>query len=205
MPSWSDSRYERTAEVFTPSTRSWIQAEPRARGRAGHVSAVLADGTVLVAGGFGAGTVAERLDPATIVRWPPPQPRTDPPPSSTPTGPDQRTRPAPQPVQGKLVFTTPLPKRFIVDRSGRLPVRVRCSGDGRCADRLLVSIARRGGRRVLASVSAAVTPGDTARIRIGLSKRARRLAGRGPVRITATGSGHRLTRAVTVRKRHLSR
>jgi hypothetical protein len=38
MPSWSDSRYEGTAEVFTPSRRSWIQAEPMTRGRAGHVS-----------------------------------------------------------------------------------------------------------------------------------------------------------------------
>jgi hypothetical protein len=69
----------------------------------------------------------------------------------------------------------------------------------------VVTIADRGGRRVLASAAAVVALGDTERIRVKFSKRARRLAGRGPVRITARNSGNRLTRAVTVRKRRSSR
>jgi hypothetical protein len=205
MPSWSDSRYEGTAEVFTPSTRSWIQAAPMTRGRAGHISAVLADGTVLVAGGFNAGTLAERLDPAAIIHWTPPPSRTDPPPGSTPSGPETGRPAGPQRARGKLVFATPRPKRFVVGRSGKLAVRVKCIGAGDCSDRLVVTIAHRGGRRVLARTTAVVTLAHTERIRIGFSKRARRRTGRGPVRITATVSGKRLTRAVTVRKQRSSR
>jgi hypothetical protein len=54
-------------------------------------------------------------------------------------------------------------------------------------------------------VSVAIVLGDTVRVPLKLSKRSRRLARRGPVRITAAASGHRLTRAVTVKKRRSSR
>jgi WD40 repeat protein len=56
-----------TAELYDPATGSWTATGPMLEGRYAHTATLLADGRVLVAGGFNAGLLAsaELYDPAT--------------------------------------------------------------------------------------------------------------------------------------------
>ena len=61
LPTWSGNRYENTAEVFDPVLGTWTQSPLMARGRSGHFAVALTDNSLLVAGGFQAGTLGRRF------------------------------------------------------------------------------------------------------------------------------------------------
>ena len=183
-PTWSDRRYEDTAEIFAPSTGTWSKTTRMQRGRAGHVAVALADGTLLVAGGFGAGRLAERLGPAPV----------------TPAPPTDAASPSPnaggQP-RGRVAFVRPRPRVLRASRTGRLTVKVRC-GSGPCSDRLVLR-SRRGTHRVLARRDFALVAGGKASLPLRLSRASRRrFAGR-TVPVTLRLTGGRLTLRASLR------
>src|SRR5262249_274211 len=61
------SRSLASAELYDPSSRTWIETDSLARARNGHTATLLPNGEVLVAGGWGNGffTSAELYDPAS--------------------------------------------------------------------------------------------------------------------------------------------
>lgn len=66
---WGDDTYyhQDTAELYDPATGQWTPTDSMSYARSGHTATLLADGRVLVAGGWGTGypTVAEIYDPNT--------------------------------------------------------------------------------------------------------------------------------------------
>jgi Kelch motif/Galactose oxidase, central domain len=165
LPTWSDPRYEDTAEVFDSTTGVWTQSAAMQRRRAGHVAVALADGGVLVAGGYGAGSLAERLGAAAPPVISPPPVTSPPPETGTP------------PLRAQVTVIRPRAKLLRASRTGRFTVKVRC-GPGPCYDQLVVRSAR-GRHRVLARIRFALVAGSSARLPMRLSRSMRRqLAGR---------------------------
>ncbi len=180
LPTWSRDRYEDTLEIFNPAAGTWLQSEPMTRGRAGHVTVVLNDDSLLIAGGFSAGTSAERYSLAMAT--PTPTPTATPTPSPTvaaatptPEPPAPTPRPTPAgpsptaaPQTGTLSFAK-LPDRLRLSRSGVVAVKLRCGTAGACKERLTL----RKGRTVLARANLSIAAGRTATLKLKLSKSAR--------------------------------
>jgi hypothetical protein len=66
--------YPTGAELYDPATDRWLPTLPLVSGRRDHITALLPNGKVLVAGGFNnadTGPSTELFDPASIVATPP--------------------------------------------------------------------------------------------------------------------------------------
>jgi hypothetical protein len=162
------SYVEPTAEAYDVATGTWRELAPMPFGRSHQITAPLADGTLLVAGGVGLGGVtvapqAQRMVPAAPAPAAPAAPVV-----STPTGP----RP------GTLTFAK-LAKRLKPSRAGSITVKLRCSG-GRCNDRLML----RGRGKLLAQRKFSAAAGTTVSVKLKLSKAARRTLGKRTTRVT---------------------
>jgi N-acetylneuraminic acid mutarotase len=195
-PSWSDSHNEETAEIYDPATGTWSDAASMAVGRAGHVSAVLRDGDVLVAGGFDAGGQAERFTATPRVLAPPPA-APDNPPAPQPG----KVIPAKPPIHANPSFVLSGSRHLVVSRTGRVAVRLRCAGNSPCRDELRVR--SRGTKpRTLAHLRFTLRSGQTATIRTSLPRSVRhRLAGHTiPARLVLVGQRRSLDVTLRVRR-----
>ena len=185
VPVWSGDTYERTAEVYDAAHGTWILTPPMSVGRAGHVVVPLADGGVFVAGGFDAGTLAERIVPG-LVSEPTPTPTPVPTATATPTANPQPTAsPTPTPIAGPppgdpepgtLAFAK-LPARLRATHT--LTIALRCNG-GTCRDTLVL----KHGRSVLAEGTVSARAGRTVTVKLKLSGTTRRLLRKRPARVT---------------------
>lgn len=171
--------YYRTLEIFDLASKTLSQSEEMGFGRAGHVAVALTDGGVLVAGGFGAGQVAERFRPALIAPPAPPAPQT-----------------TPVPVRGIARFARPLPTRLTATRAGRVTVKLRCGNEGPCTDRLVLRLRR----TVIARADVRVAAGRTKAVRLQLSKTARRQLSRRTRTVRLELKHSRLTRKLALRR-----
>ena len=151
---------EESVEAYDAATGTWSFIASMASHRHGHTALTLANGTLLVFGGFPYPDGAERLVPR------PPTP------AGTPAPPVPTTTPAhaPGPMPGKLSFARPLPDRLKPDRSGTISVRLRCTG-GACSDRLVL---RDSERRVLARRDVKAKAGATVTAKLKPSTAIRR-------------------------------
>jgi hypothetical protein len=149
-------RYEDTAEVYDAATDTWAETPPMAVGRADHVAVALPDDSVLVAGGFGAGTRAERMSFAAPTPTPTPTPT--PAPTTAPAA------PAPVPRPHSVARLTAA-RHLRATRAGSVTVLVRCRGTAVCHGRVLLRI-RHG--RTLARATLTVPAGGRRHVRLRL-------------------------------------
>jgi hypothetical protein len=203
-PTWSASRDEATAETYDAASGTWTPTAPMAYGSAGHVSAVLPNGDVLVAGGYGALTGAERLssgDPTAGL------PAADPPQApapiaavTTPTTPKPSAHAARVPARhATAAFARPTPKRLTLSRAGAVDVKVRCSGGATCRGQVVLKTRYGKPLRTLGRARFTVRSGRAATVRITLSKATRhRLAGHATA-VTIALVGQKRTFTATLR------
>jgi hypothetical protein len=201
MWTWSQDRYENTAEVFDPASGTWTQSPPMRYGRAAHIAVPLADDSLLVAGGYFAPTDAERLRLGTT---PAPTPTATPTatPSATPSpAPSADQRPPAQPVLPKPTASpslTALSRSLSVSRAGRIAVRLRCTGPSACVDTLVLRL--RDGGAVLATAKARVTAGRTATITLALKRPAMRRLTHVRTKVTLQLTAQHRSLAATLRR-----
>lgn len=191
---WEGSQYERSAEVYDPAADVWTPAGTMAAGRAGHVALRLADGSVLVTSGGGAGASSERL---TFVHVPDPTPTATPTADVTPVA-TVAAMPSPAPTAQPQpgVATVAMAKRLKTSKAGALSLHVTCTGETACAARLTLAV--RGGR-TLARTTVALAAGQAKTVKLTLSrKERRRLAGRA-TKVTVTLAGTRQDATLQVR------
>ncbi|WP_270006528.1 Kelch repeat-containing protein [Solirubrobacter deserti] len=191
LPTWSGDRYEDTLEIFDPARGTWALSSTMKRGRAGHVALALNDGSLLVAGGFFAGTVAERFTPPAVPT-PTPDPPADPAPTATAT---PTPSPSPAAVPGRVAFRSNL-KRMTLSRSGALAVKVRCDDTGDCKDSLVL----RRGKVVLARAQVSLPRNAVATVKLKLSKSARGKLSRRGTKLTLELPRQRVSLALTVKR-----
>jgi hypothetical protein len=195
--SWSDSYYEETAEIYDPASGTWSDAAPMTEGRAGHISAVLPNGDVLVGGGYGAGLQTERFTAPARAPAPAPAPIVvDNPPPPKPVA-VVATKPS---TRANASFALSGSRRLVVSRTGKVAVGLRCTGSGTCRDELRVR--SRGAKpQTLGRKRFVLGSGRTATIRISLPKSVNhRSAGRSiPARLVLVGGRRSLS--VTLRPR----
>ena len=166
--------YEATAEVYDVASGTWQPLPSMAQAHAGAVTKMLADGSMLVAGGVTGPnssytTAAERLVPRPVA---PAAPVVVAPKPTVPT----------RPKAGTLRLLA-LPKHLKPSRTGTLTVKLRCStGGATCADRLVL----RGRGRVLAQRDVSVKAGKTLTVRVKLSAAGRRALRNRTTRVTVT-------------------
>ena len=160
---WDDSgRFERSVELFDPATSTWTPAYSMGLGRAGHAAVALGDGTLLVAGGWGAGTPAERGRPMPLL------PDT---PDTAPLAVDPPAKPAPV-LTGAATFLRPPSRGLRPNRNFTITVRLRCAAGAACHDQVVLR--KRGSRAVLARRAFSAKAGHTVSVRLKLSKATRR-------------------------------
>lgn len=162
-----DGGPQRTAEIYDPATGRWTITPEAKVGRSQHVAVALDDDSVLLAGGVFVPNTAERLvfakDGIIIDR-----------PGGPTPAPDVLPAPTAQPKPGVAAVT--VPKRLTASRTGVVSLRVRCTGETTCNQRLTLRV--RGGR-TLARKDVRVAAGKTKTFRLTLSRaERRRLAGK---------------------------
>ena len=197
---WWNLSYEKTAEVFDPLTGTWTQSPPMVMGRAGHVAVALKDGSLLVAGGIEAGTLAERYKPAPAAT-----PTATPAPAATPTA-----TATPVPATGGIpvasaagkrptvaAFLSQLPRRLNVSRAGTIAMRLRCTGPGACLDHLVL---RLHNGEVLARTRVRIPHGRAQTVRIKLSKAARAKLARTTTKVTLELTSRRIAVKATIKR-----
>jgi hypothetical protein len=167
-----------------------------ARGRSGHFAVPLKDDSMLVGGGYAAGTLAERFVPgpaATPVPTPTATPTATPPPAMAVAASASPKRPT------LATFLSRLPKHLTVSKKGTITFRLRCSGPGACLDHLELRL--RSGE-VLGRTRLRIPHGRPATIRLRLSKAAVRKLGRESTKVTLTlTSRHISVKATAARAR----
>jgi hypothetical protein len=190
-PAWSQDRYENTVEVFDPATGAWTQSPPMEVGRAGHVAVTLADGSLLIAGGYFT-AAAERFYPAPAAVAAPPAA------TGTATALAHAARAQRRPP-ALTSYLSGLPRSLKVSRTGRVTLRLRCAGPGSCADTLVLRL--RGGA-VLATAKFSIPHGRDATIRLTLKKSAlRKLRIKRATKVTLELANRHLSVAATVPRR----
>lgn len=162
---WNTDRYENSAEVYDPVTGVWTQSPAAAAGRAAHVAVPLADNSLLVAGGYFTALEAERYLPGA------PAVAAAPTPAGVARAAATRTiqSGAPRPVLAN--YLSGLPRQLKVSRTGKIKLRVRCSGPGSCVDQLVLRL--RGGA-VLGTAKLAIQHGRSATVTLTLKPSALR-------------------------------
>ncbi|HEX6022685.1 MAG TPA: hypothetical protein VFZ00_11865 [Solirubrobacter sp.] len=178
--------HEFTAELYEPAAGAWRVLPEAVYARSGGTSVMLADGSMLVAGGVANGgfplTAAERLVPRPVA-----------PVAAQPEG-GAITAP-PEPERGTLRVLKPS-KRLKPSRTGTLTLRVRCAkGGASCSDQLVL----RGRGRLLAQRFVSVRAGKTLKVRVKLRTAGRRALRGRTTRVTVTLRRQRTTMRVTVR------
>lgn len=194
--SWSGSRYESNTEIYDPAIGAWSAGATMSSGRAGHVSASLPDGDVLVSGGYGASPIGAERFIAPVHHTPvnPEKPATQP--AAVPARPSVVPSPPLKAKPGAAGFGRSLGRRLSVGRDGAVRVAVTCSTVGPCRDEVVL---RTRGRkpRTLGRARLTLAAGKSGTARVKLSKAVRRrLAGRSTaVRVTLAGRkvGHNAT------------
>ncbi len=169
--------YEATAEVYDVASGSWQPLPSMTQAHAGAITKMLADGSMLVAGGVtgpntSLTTAAERLVPRPVVPAAPEPPVVVAPKPTVPTR-----------LKAGTLRLLALPKHLKPSRTGTLTVKVRCStGGATCADRLVL----RGRGRVLAQRDVSVKAGKTLTVRVKLSAAGRRSLRNRTTRVTVS-------------------
>jgi hypothetical protein len=200
---WSGDTYERTAEVYDAAHGTWILTPPMSVGRAGHVVVALADGGMFVAGGFAAGTLAERIVPGLVSDPTPtptptptttanPEPTASPTPTATPTPIAGPPSPPPgDPKPGTLAFAK-LHARLKATQT--LTIALRCIG-GACRDTLVL----KRGKTVLAKGNVNAPAGRTVTVKLKLSGKTRRQLRKRSARVTFELTRQHLTATRSLR------
>jgi hypothetical protein len=191
LPTWWGERYEDTLEIYDPATGTWAQSSRMRQGRSGHLAMVLADGSLLVAGGYYPPTAtAERF--GSVV---------EPPPTATPTPePIATASPTPVPTPTPTKPGTPgfgkLAKRFTLSKKGTFAVKLACSAAGECKDTLVL----KAGKTTLAKAPFKLGKGKTATVTLKLSKASLRKISRKGTKVTLELTGRHVVVKTTVKK-----
>jgi hypothetical protein len=129
---------QNAVEAYDAATGTWSSMASMASKRHDHTALTLANGTLLVFGGFPFPDGSERLVPLPpVTQTPVPSPQ--PTPAPTPA--------APGVAAGRLSFTKPLPNRLKPNKARTLTVKLRCTG-GPCRDQLVVRVGKKSLSRV---------------------------------------------------------
>lgn len=200
LPTWVRDVYDDTVERYDAATGTWTQSAPAPFGRSGHAAVPLADGSLLLAGGFsrwiqyGRGSAAET---AADRYYPPgtatPTPTPTPVPPAAPAPPD-----GPKPFPQTLPRLSKLPSKLTVDRRGRIAFSVRCTGTTTCRDTLTLKTSK--GRR-LARKTFEVGANRKAIVRLTLSKTALQSVKRGSTKVMLALATRKQTTKATLTRR----
>jgi hypothetical protein len=167
----SGGRVEDTIEIYDADTDTWTEAPPDSHPRYGHIAVALTDNSILVAGGYAAGTDSRRIVFPFKPAITPPAPLVTPQPNSPPRA-----------AKGVARLAN-VPSRLRATRTGVIRVRVSCIGASACRERLVLRL-RTG--RTLARTTVVLATGKARTVRLKLAKRDRRKLAKHPAKATLT-------------------